>query len=150
MTIKKSKGRIFHLEDDPSWRDIVQELLGDDYEIYSTDARLSAAEMLQELFHKENKRFDLIIIDMRVKGKDKNGNIIEDEKGGKGFIDDLLSSGIYEQRIIILSGSAKEDKEWLEEYRSRVIDIFDKGEFADQSDSFKSAVEKNIATLKRG
>jgi CheY-like chemotaxis protein len=139
------KGRIFHLEDDPEWVEHIQDLLGNEYEIYSASNLEQAAELFVNQAA-EGHKFDLAIIDISLimgKGSDK--------KGFK-FIEALEKNDVLQGfTIIVLSGFTQwgETPNWRIAFRDyNVVDVYDKGDFKEEKEMFKQRVNEIINLLK--
>lgn len=137
------KGRIVHLEDEPEWIGHVNNLLGQEYDLYAVSTQGEAARTFVEL-SKEKLKVDLAIIDIslvRGEGKDKQG---------LNFIDLLEQHGILPGKaIIILTGYPEVDDNLRKAFRDyRVRDVFDKGEFVDKRADFKELVDETIQEIK--
>jgi CheY-like chemotaxis protein len=138
-----SKGRIFHLEDKDDWIQRVNKLLGDEHDLYSASSLEEAALLFRELAE-EGLKFDLAIIDISLIKDDPH------DKQGLEFIEALEKSNVMlGHSIIVLSGYSHIDENLRTAFRDYdVVDVFDKGKFADEKSHFVKTIEETIGKLK--
>lgn len=136
------RAMILHLEDEPVWTDIVRDLLGDKYDVYSASSVGQAAELFNE-FAAQGLHFDLAVVDISMVDSDRT------DTQGFTFIDALESSGVLSGgNIIVLTGLADIQDNERKAFRDfRVVDVFKKqtiGEDAAEESRFRQTVDETI------
>lgn len=136
------KGRIFHLEDHSEWLKHIQDLLGEEYDLYSATNEEDAAKLFWEMAA-EGMKFDLAIVDISLVLGDS-----EDKQGFK-FLRELEKSGVmYGHNIIVLTGYPDVDDNLRVAFRDYdVQDVFDKANFVEERHQFKQRIEEIIDRL---
>jgi response regulator RpfG family c-di-GMP phosphodiesterase len=133
------KGRVFYLEDDPDWLEIVQRLLAGDYDLYSASSQEEAATLFWEMAS-DRLEVDVAVIDVSLVYGDAH------DKQGFKFIDALNNSGVMRgDTIIVLSGYSDIDENLRVAFRDyHVDDVFDKGTLVEHQEEFKERIDKII------
>lgn len=144
------KGKILHLEDDPEWIEHVRLLLGDKYDLHSVTDLEAAARRVIEVY-KSGEHFDLAICDINLQVREVFNYTGLPNRHGLEFLDMfrrfLADRGADEDiDVIVLSGYLELDQNMRMAFRDyRVLDVFDKGNFADEAAAFTALVDKTVA-----
>jgi CheY-like chemotaxis protein len=145
------KGKILHLEDDPEWIEHVRALLGEKYDLHSVTNLEEAAQRVIEVY-RAGDRIDLAICDINLTGARsvQLHRAAESARIGiSGPVPPLFEpiSGAGEDiDVIVLSGYLEIDQNMRKAFRDyRVLDVFDKGDFADEAEQFAELIAMAVA-----
>lgn len=130
-------GKILHIEDDDEWRHHVEKLLGDDYWLFQANNLEEAAHAVIGL---GDESFDVVIVDISL-----NTDNIHDKQGFL-FVEAMDETGFRkETKVIVLSSYVGIDDNLHTAFRDlNVIEVFDKGNFADEKEKLKNLIAKSV------